>query len=346
LKIRTLKQEKYEIEVEPTITVDQLKDIIEQNYKFEKSSQSLIYAGKVLPNEKTIEECKIGSEDFLVLLVKKVSGKPAAATTPEKSTTTTQPVSTPVVAPEKPTTAPTVTTSTGDATVDVVKQSESVFAGAELEKSINGIVEMGFPRDQVIVAMRASFNNPARAVEYLTSGIPPEVTPVQPRVQRPPSGAQPGTQPSAQSSTSPQPTQGGVFDGLRQHPQFPQLCMLAQQGGEEALKQILTYFAQTNRPLLELIMQNQDEFIRLLNTPVPGAPVRQGSAGVVPPGVIQVQVTPEDERVINNLVNMGFERNRVMEAYFLFEKDETLTANYLLNNPDFDGDGSGDTGSQ
>jgi len=93
-------------------------------------------------------------------------------------------------------------------------------------------------------------------------------------------------------------------------------------------------------------MQNQDEFIRLLNTPVPGAPVRQSPGGVVPPGVIQVQVTPEDERVINNLVNMGFERNRVMEAYFLFEKDETLTANYLLNNPEFDGDGSGDTGSQ
>jgi len=358
LKIRTLKNERYEIEVDPTMTVDQLKDLIEQSHKFEKSSQSLIFAGKVLPNEKTIEECKIGSEDFLVLLVKKVSGKPAAAT-PEKSTATTQPVSTP--AAEKPSTVPTLTTATGD--TDVSKQSESVFAGAELEKSINGIVEMGFPRDQVIAAMRASFNNPARAVEYLTTGIPPEVTPQVPqtRIQRPPASAQTGAQastsapapqpstPAPQPSTSapaPQAPQGGsVFDGLRQHPQFPQLCMLAQQGGEEALKQILTYFAQTNRPLLELIMQNQDEFIRLLNTPVPGAQGFQGGTGVAP-GVIRVQVTPEDERVINNLVNMGFERNRVMEAYFLFEKDETLTANYLLNNPEFDGDGTGDTGSQ
>jgi len=363
LKIRTLKQEKYELEVDPTITVDQLKDLIEQNYKFEKPSQTLIYAGKILPNDKTIEECKIGTEDFLVLMVKKTqSTKPATTATPEKTTATT-------TTPEKPPTPSLSTTALGSSSsTGDVKPVESVFGTAEYEKSISNIVEMGFPRDQVIAAMRASFNNPARAVEYLTTGIPPDAVSTGPtRIQRPPtaqtqqtsqSGAQPQGQGQAQAQAQAQvqgqgQSQGqgsgaqhgaSVFDGLRQHPQFPQLCMLAQQGGEEALKQILTYFAQTNRPLLDLIMQNQDEFIRLLNTPVPGSAA--GLPGVTPPGVIRVQVTPEDERVINNLVNMGFERNRVMEAYFLFEKDETLTANYLLNNPEFDGDGSGDTGSQ
>lgn len=40
-------------------------------------------------------------------------------------------------------------------------------------KFVVQIVEMGFPKDQVMVAMRAAYNNPERAVEYLMTGKSP-----------------------------------------------------------------------------------------------------------------------------------------------------------------------------
>ena len=45
----------------------------------------------------------------------------------------------------------------------------SFLTGTSLAAAIDNIVDMGFPREEAQRAMRASFNNPDRAVEYLTT---------------------------------------------------------------------------------------------------------------------------------------------------------------------------------
>ena len=45
----------------------------------------------------------------------------------------------------------------------------SFLSGEALQTTIRNMEEMGFPKDQVLRALRASYNNPERAVEYLFS---------------------------------------------------------------------------------------------------------------------------------------------------------------------------------
>lgn len=48
-----------------------------------------------------------------------------------------------------------------------VALEERFVVGEEYEKSIANLMEMGFPREQVVRALKAAFNNPERATDYL-----------------------------------------------------------------------------------------------------------------------------------------------------------------------------------
>jgi UV excision repair protein RAD23 len=61
----------------------------------------------------------------------------------------------------------TASTPTDADPTPVISDSNSFLSGDALQTSIANMVEMGFARDQVVKALRASFNNPDRAVEYL-----------------------------------------------------------------------------------------------------------------------------------------------------------------------------------
>lgn len=128
---------------------------------------------------------------------------------------------------------------------------------------------MGFPEDQVRAALRAAFNNPERAVEYLMNGIPEGLN-----------AAPPSAPASAGASGEGAGASGAnALEALRNHPQFDALRQLIQ-SNPSALPAVLQQIGGQSPELLRLIHQNQDQFVQMLNEPIePRAAPAGGAPG-------------------------------------------------------------------
>ncbi|KAJ8372326.1 hypothetical protein AAFF_G00290560 [Aldrovandia affinis] len=185
------------------------------------------------------------------------------------------------------------------------------------------IVSMGYEREKVVEALKASFNNPHRAVEYLLTGIPT------PPVQESSSVAaiSPGTNPSTAEGATP-------LEFLRTQPQFLSMRTAIQQS-PSLLPTLLQQLGRENPQLLQQISQHQDLFMQMLNEPAGGGGEgpeagELGASGEGAP-VNYIQVTPQEKEAIERLKALGFSEALVIQAYFACEKNENLAANFLLN---------------
>ncbi|GAA6018250.1 hypothetical protein JCM10207_002884 [Rhodosporidiobolus poonsookiae] len=219
IQFKTLQQKAFFVEAEPTETVADLKKKIEADQGFAADSQKIIFSGKILPDDKTVADANFKEKDFCVVMVT----KPKAAPAPAASTSAPAPAAAPAAVPQTPaqpsatpvapnapgpapaaaapaTSEPETPAPAGASASATAMQpsdsSASFLGGSALETSINEMVSMGFPREQVMRALRASFNNPHRAVEYLMTGIPdsgPEPAAPTPVAANPPGTPSPST---------------------------------------------------------------------------------------------------------------------------------------------------------
>jgi len=228
-------------------------------------------------------------------------------------------------------------------------------AGNNFEQAVQGILDMGggtWDRDTVVRALRAAYNNPERAVDYLYSGIPenaeaPPVAraPVGANAVSPPTQASQPVAPAVPSGGGPNanpldlfpqglPSMGsnagaGNLDFLRNSPQFRALQAMVQ-ANPQILQPMLQELGKQNPQIMRLIQEHQADFLRLINEPVEGA--EDDLLGQLEGAMPQtVQVTPEEAEAIERLEAMGFDRALVLEVFFACNKNEELAANYLLD---------------
>jgi UV excision repair protein RAD23 len=256
-----------EVEDSLTVAETKAKVADAQGENFPKERQVLIYKGQVLKDDTTLKTNNITEDGFMVVTVlkgkaaaPKPKAQPEAAT--EKKAASPAPTSGDVTGTAKPkedetmaeakpaatdqqvteekknenpsspapmeTEAPPASGEDADGSPSHYQSSASNLAtGSVLESSVQMICDMGFDKELVLKAMRAAYNNPDRAVEYLMNGIP-----AQPQQQPPPpSAAAGGLSPQSGQAGTPPPseqpntaTDGAAAGGPNTQPlnMFPQ----------------------------------------------------------------------------------------------------------------------------
>ncbi|CCT66106.1 related to RAD23-nucleotide excision repair protein (ubiquitin-like protein) [Fusarium fujikuroi] len=377
---KDLKQQKFTLDVEPSELISAVKEKISAEKGWEPKLQKLIYSGKILKDEETVGSYNIEEKGFVVCMVNKPKPKPEpkAAESSAPPATPAQAVTNTPAAPAAPAQSsshqaavpatPTPQRSVDAGTGAQAEEPSGLAMGSQRTEAIANMEAMGFERSQIEAAMRAAFNNPDRAVEYLLNGIPdnirqeqqqreaapaaPASQPAQPAAsaqgasddggvnlfdlaaQRGGSGGRGGNggnQAAAAAAAAAAAGQGGDLgnlDFLRHNAQFQQLRQVVQQQ-PQMLEPILQQLGAGNPQLAELIATNPDQFLQLLGE-------YADDDTPLPPGAQAISVTEEERDAIERLCRLGFDRDQAIQAYFACDKNEELAANFLFDQPEDD----------
>jgi len=307
--LKSLKGDIFQLSVEGSTTVKSLKNEIQDSKDI--VVDKLIHQGKILQDEDTLASYDIADGALLIMMAKKAAPAAAPAAVPA-------PASAAAVAPVP-------------AIVSQPAPSQPAALSPELEVTVQEMCSMGFPREQVLLAMRAAFNNAERAMQYLLDGIP-DTTSL--------GVAQPLAHQDFDAGDDGDDGDDGDFgdlggmsmDELRQSVPELEQALAAVRQQPELLQPLLAQLARTRPDIIQAINQNQGAFLQLLSQ---GAQADDGGDGDGDDGDLapsQIQVTPQEHAAIRRLMDLGFPEAAVVEAYFTCDKDENMAANYLFEN--------------
>ncbi|KAF2616620.1 hypothetical protein F2Q68_00042287 [Brassica cretica] len=354
LTVKTLKGSHFEIRVLPTDTIMAVKKNIEDSQSKDNypcGQQLLIHNGKVLKDETTLVENKVTEEGFLVVMLSK--SKTASSAGPSSAQPTSMTTSTTSSAMLRRQTSlylcqlqipllPKNNQRKGQSDTNAHAAS-TLASGSSTEQMVQQIMEMGggsWDKETVTRALRAAYNNPERAVDYLYSGIPERETVQMSGVgsgadlAAPPASGGPNSSPLDLFPQEAEAGAGelGTLDFLRGNDQFQQLRSMVN-SNPQILQPMLQELGKQNPQLLRLIQENQAEFLQLINEPYEGS---DGEMDILDQPEQEmphaVNVTPAEQEAIQRLEAMGFDRALVIEAFLACDRNEELAANYLLEN--------------
>jgi len=304
LTIKTLQQHIFQIEVEASETVKSLKEKIAAEKgadSFPVNGQKLIYAGKILEDDKTIEQYNIDNSKFIVAMVTKPKPSSAASSSSAKAAPTPKAESDNKTA-VKPTeeAKPSVEESPSTEAVTETPSSYGLAAYAtneNYEETVSNIVQFGYPRDQVVAALAACYNNPDRAVEYLEGEISIDMLSQQPSSAQQPAAVASGN-PAANAPVNPSSGAANIREMIQNNPQLQQMVEQVREN-PEILQVYMEQMAEQNPDLLRFISEHQSEFVNFINSPAGSEPTPASGRGS---NQAMITVTPREREEIEQVL--------------------------------------------
>jgi len=391
IQIKTLKSKKYELEVKADETVEEMKAKIQNELGLgEAEMMSLIHHGKILKNEQTAANAGIKENDFVVLMVKKKKKKrkknkaketpqtqaqaaagSSSAASEEKSTRSTA-----LATSEAPAASATSATENPAAAQNTAPSGANAFVmGNQLNVAVQNLMQMGFEEADVQRAMRAAFNNPERAAEYLLTGIPQNLgAAANAQVAAPPPAAQAPAVNQAAAANNPMaaaaamPQQGAALGAMQQviaqNPEAMAAVLQQVMQNQPELFQGIAADGNINPAAVENLMRDPNFMQMMLQAMSGGAGLgaRPGMGAAQRPGVGAlpgmgrgmvgqmraqqppmgnpnvIRMTQAEAESVERLKAIGFSQHQALEAFLVCNKNEQMAANYLFENAnDFGG---------
>ena len=282
--VKNLKQVEYNVEIESDQkTIKDLKNEIEKVHGFDSNLMKLLHNGAVLEDSKTLESYNIKNENVVIMMNSK----------PKQKLNVSQP-------PQPNSNNNSLNNPQTNNSTDNTQSNSNEGNKPEFSEKVNSLVEMGYEKEKVEKALKASNGRIDLAIEYLTSGNIPE---------NPPTNLNVMTN-SNNSNLDPELVKNASIIKI--------LC----KNNPNKIFSLLNNIKIKSPALLNKIKQNEEEFKNLLISPISQEDIinfrntqqaiRMASQRRGP----QIQLTKEESDTIKRIKQLGnFSQAEVIQAF-------------------------------
>jgi UV excision repair protein RAD23 len=328
ITIKSIKQVPYDVEVPSEETkVLELKAIIENTHNFDKSALKLLFNGTLLDDNKSLKDYSI--KEGMSIIMMNVKAKPVNVNTSQS-----------VASNEEKKESTEKVTQSNQIKPETKPVEKPVTQEKDYSKEVKQLTEMGFSAEEAKNAIKAAKGNIEIAIEFLYNGIP-----------------------NANDFDVPEDEMMDMGEGQENDPSkvlknIASMVKIVSQGNPSQIQNVLVQLQQNNPEVFELITENEEEFRNLLSKPLSQEDVEnfqrfQQQSGGLSGGESEqgngngnssnetIRLSKPDYEAVQRLKALGFSEMDAVQAYFAFEKNEEMAANFLYETKFQDGDDYG-----